>query len=283
MLALQYCVGDFTYTKSLRCLPENLSFDNLCMYLQKFSSLTGKLANIWQFIQAEILFDWILPKKSQPLIVTQKSTMVFAPHQDDETLGCGGLIALKRELGSPVKVVFITDGHKSYLDIKPEDIVQVRKQEAQDALNILGVASSDIYFIDQPDGELRQISGEQQLHTINQLVEILQSFQPEEVYVPHQKDKHSDHEATYDLVKDALSKSGIKAQLFQYTVWLFWGMPLLLFQLNLEKLGQSYIVSIKSVLDKKRRAFQFYRSQHHIFPRSFIGRFFKSSEIFFKS
>ncbi|PMB48915.1 GlcNAc-PI de-N-acetylase [Fischerella thermalis CCMEE 5205] len=253
------------------------------MYLQKISFLPGKLSNILQFIQAEILFDWILPKKSQPLTVTQKSTLVFSPHQDDETLGCGGLIALKRELGVPVKVVFITDGHKSYLDIKPEDIVQVRKQEAQEALNILGVASSDIYFIDQPDGELRQISDEQQLHTINQLVQILQSFQPEEIYVPHQKDKHPDHEATYDLVKDALNKSGIKAQLFQYTVWLFWGMPLLLFRLNLEKLGQSYVVSIKSVLEKKQRAFQVYRSQHHIFARSFIGRFFKPTEIFFKS
>ncbi|MFB2767987.1 PIG-L deacetylase family protein [Pelatocladus sp. BLCC-F211] len=246
------------------------------------SQILGKLSNTLQFIEVEILFDWILPKKSQTLTVTQKSTLVFAPHQDDETLGCGGLIALKRELGVPVKVAFLTDGHKSYLDIKPEDIVQVRKQEAQEALNILGVAPSDVYFIDQPDGELRQLSNEQKLHTINQLVQLLQSFQPEEIYVPHQKDQHPDHEATYDLVKDALNKSGIKAQLFQYQVWLFWGRPVL-FQIDLKKLGQSYILPIKSVVEKKRQAIQVYRSQHHIFPRTFIKRFFKSKEIFFQS
>ncbi|MBF2006525.1 MAG: PIG-L family deacetylase [Chlorogloeopsis fritschii C42_A2020_084] len=247
-----------------------------------YSRILGKLENVWQLIQAEILFRWILPAKSQLLPVSQKPAMVFAPHQDDETFGCGGMIALKRELGVPVKVVFLTDGHKSYFQIKPEDIVQVRKQEATSALNILGVESpEDIYFIDQPDGELRHISSEQQLDTINQLVKLLKSFQPAEVYVPHQKDKHPDHEATYDLVQAALKESGIQAQVFQYPIWLFWKMPPL-FRVNLQPLGQSYKLSIKSVFNKKQQAIQVYGSQRHTLPFSFMRRFFLPSEIFFQ-
>ncbi len=68
--------------------------------------VAGKLENFWQLVQAEILFRWLLPAKSQLLPISTKSTMIFAPHQDDETLGCGGLIALKLQLGIPVKVVF---------------------------------------------------------------------------------------------------------------------------------------------------------------------------------
>ncbi|MDM9383202.1 PIG-L family deacetylase [Chlorogloeopsis sp. ULAP01] len=253
------------------------------MRLQRiYSQILGKFENAWQLIQAEILFRWILPTKSQPLSVSQKPAMVFAPHQDDETFGCGGMIALKRELGVPVKVVFLTDGHKSYFQIKPEDIVQVRKQEATTALNILGVESpEDIYFIEQPDGELRHISNEQQSNTINQLLQLLESFQPAEVYVPHQKDKHPDHEATYDLVYAALQKSGIKAQVFQYPIWLFWKMPPL-FRVNLKPLGQSYQLSIKSVLNKKQQAIHVYDSQRHTLPFSFMRRFFLPSEIFFQ-
>ena len=37
--------------------------------------------------------------------------IVFAPHPDDETLGCGGTILKKRSLGAPVEVVFLTDGY----------------------------------------------------------------------------------------------------------------------------------------------------------------------------
>jgi hypothetical protein len=71
-----------------------------------FTLIAGKLENSWQLVQAEILFRWFLPAKSQLLPISRESTMIFAPHQDDETLGCGGLIALKRQLGIPVKVVF---------------------------------------------------------------------------------------------------------------------------------------------------------------------------------
>ncbi len=41
-------------------------------------------------------------------------TVVVAPHPDDETLGCGVLIAAKRRLGAEVAVVFLTDGAASH-------------------------------------------------------------------------------------------------------------------------------------------------------------------------
>ena len=36
--------------------------------------------------------------------------MVFAPHPDDETIGCGGSAALYGQAGIPVQALVMTDG-----------------------------------------------------------------------------------------------------------------------------------------------------------------------------
>jgi LmbE family N-acetylglucosaminyl deacetylase len=42
--------------------------------------------------------------------LTEKSILVFAPHPDDETLGCGGTIANRVREGHEVEIFFMTDG-----------------------------------------------------------------------------------------------------------------------------------------------------------------------------
>ncbi|MEH2425184.1 MAG: PIG-L family deacetylase [Nostoc sp.] len=247
-----------------------------------YYKIRENLLKSWEIVKAKMLFWWILNIKTQTLTVSHKPAIVFAPHQDDETLGCGGLIALKHELGTPIKVVFLTDGQKSHLHIKPEELIQIRKQEAVNALKILGIASSDIYFLDYMDGSLMQLSKEERYQIINQLVQLLQSFQPSEVYLPHRKDKHNDHQATYDLVQAALIESKVKVEVFEYPIWLFWNDDTQLFEFNLQEMGDSYNLCIKSVYNKKQRAIKAYHSQCQIFPSSFLKQFFIPREIFFK-
>ena len=43
-----------------------------------------------------------------------QSAVIFAPHQDDETLGCGGTIILKTQAAAQVTIVFLTDGSTSH-------------------------------------------------------------------------------------------------------------------------------------------------------------------------
>lgn len=234
-------------------------------------------------LTSNVLFRWILHSKSQPITVSQKSAMVFSPHQDDETLGCGGMIALKRRLGVPVIVVFMTDGRYGTLDsIKPEEIVNIRKQEAITALKILGVAPSEVYFLDQTDGNLEYLPNDQSQQLTEKLAKLLESSMPEEVYVPHRKDFHADHEATYKLVQAAIAKSGIKAELLQYPIWMFWQNPLS-FQLKLQDITGAYRLSIDTVRDKKNRAIETYQSQIPGLTRNFLWRFFSPYEIFFKN
>lgn len=234
-------------------------------------------------INASILYRWISYCKSQPLAISQKSAMVFSPHQDDETLGCGGMIALKRSIGVPVEVIFLTDGRYGRPEhITSETIIQIRQQEAVNALNILGVSSSEIHFLNQMDGSLKDLANDQRQYIIERMIQRLQSFIPEEVYVPHRKDVHRDHEATYELVQEAIAASGIKVELLQYPIWMLWQNPLSS-TLTFKDLAGAYQLSINSVKHRKQQAIKIYLSQITGLPSGFLNRFFLPYEIFFKN
>ena len=45
-----------------------------------------------------------------PGVVAARSVLVVAPHFDDETLGCGGLLAQLAAAGAVIRVLYLTDG-----------------------------------------------------------------------------------------------------------------------------------------------------------------------------
>jgi hypothetical protein len=49
-----------------------------------------------------------------------KPAIIFAPHQDDETLGCGGTIIRKKQAGANLQIVFMTDGCRSHAHLMTE-------------------------------------------------------------------------------------------------------------------------------------------------------------------
>ncbi len=259
-------------------------------------SFLQKLKMTWlcylRAFHAAMLARWIFYSQSQVLPVNQKSAIVFSPHQDDETLGCGGAIALKRDRGVAVKVVFLTDGKGSHRSspMQADKLNQVRKQEALTALQILGIDPTDISFLDLPDGQLQNLSKSQHQYAIDQLTQLIQSFQPGEIYVPHRQDRHQDHEATYQLVREAIALSSIQTNLLQYPIWIFWQAPLLL-KLKLDELQGAYRLSIEPVQARKNRAIAAYRSQYlpldsstnSALPRGFLKQFFLPYEIFFQT
>src|SRR5438105_4734534 len=49
--------------------------------------------------QAPGLHRWMMHEASVPMELPRGSALVVAPHHDDETFACGGLIALKRDAG----------------------------------------------------------------------------------------------------------------------------------------------------------------------------------------
>jgi LmbE family N-acetylglucosaminyl deacetylase len=201
-------------------------------------------------------------------------------------LGCGGLIARARRAGVPVGVVFLTDGSRSHddrpVEHRPVDLVGLRQEEAHRALARLGVPPGDIRFLGYPDGGLRDLPDDRREALYHDLVALLRERRPEIVLLPHGRDAHPDHEATYVPLIDALCASGQSCAVYAYQVWLLWSRTRLFDNLKLSDLrGVRRVAVAAADLEAKRAAMAEYASQLEALPPKFVARALGPFELFF--
>lgn len=138
-------------------------------------------------------------------ITIDSKILIVAPHQDDETLGCGGLIA---KYPQNIEVLCLSDGAKCFETEDLEELRRQRSRELKQALSVAGVMT--VYELFLPDGNL--------INCYNQ-IENFEFQRYNYIFVPNRFDAHNDHFATYTHVKHALKIQKAKARLFQYEVW----------------------------------------------------------------
>jgi LmbE family N-acetylglucosaminyl deacetylase len=121
--------------------------------------------------------------------------LVIAPHPDDELLGCGGTLLRRKSEGAILGWVIMTKisedtgWRKNSVQERENEIEQVRKG--------LGVQTEHLFQLGFPTTKLDTFPmGE----LIAKVSEVFQIFQPEEVFIPHQGDVHSDHRITFEAV-----------------------------------------------------------------------------------
>jgi LmbE family N-acetylglucosaminyl deacetylase len=163
-----------------------------------------------------------LTRQLQPMssLDYEKSAIVFAPHEDDETLACGGSIIRKKQVDAEVKIVFLTDGRASHAHIMDwQKLSAMRQQEAIDAAGVLGVDQKDVTFLGFPDNDLVSYESE----AIEKVVAILEEESPEQIFIPYHREPLMirDHRATYDIVCEAVRRNGKSMTIYEYPVW-FW-------------------------------------------------------------
>ena len=216
------------------------------------------------------------------------SILVFSPHEDDETLACGGTIIKKVRERHRVSVIFMTDGSKSHDHLNtPEnpgrgEIKLIRRHEAEEAARLLGLKGENIIFLDFEDNTL-----EAEIPKAVVLVqEILSKARPAEIFMPHKHDSHRDHCAANAIVSSAVRALRLDADIYEYIIW---SDTTMLRQI----LKSPDIVSIDvfDVVELKKRAIAAYRSQVDIlFPGqaapvlgpSLVERFRQPFEFFSK-
>lgn len=165
-----------------------------------------------------------IPIKSGNLENIQ-SCLVLAPHPDDESLGCAGLIATLVNQGTTVNLILTTDGSQSHpnsLNYPADKLALVRLEELKKAMDLLGLEKEALKCYQAKDGSMpaKGMPGFSELTT--RLAEDLVRILPDLILVPYELDPHCDHRATHQLLLAALEKAGIaRPKIWEYPIWLY--------------------------------------------------------------
>jgi N-acetylglucosamine malate deacetylase 1 len=149
-------------------------------------------------------------------LVTRPSAdrvLVLAPHPDDETIGCGGCIALLAASGADVRVLSLSSGESrlpgsARAEAEPFD----RVNELERACTILGATLEGALTL--PDGELNR----HQSVITSAVDNLIRSFRPEIIFVPWLLDGHSDHRALGQALAACHSLSET-SEIWCYEIW----------------------------------------------------------------
>lgn len=183
--------------------------------------------------------------------------LVLAPHPDDESIGCGGTLALYARLGVPVQVVFMTDGRLGDPALRrlpvrsprretlEAALVERRMAEARAALQALGATGG--HFLGAPDGALGLAVDQ----VAPRLADLLRELRPDVVLLPFVTDRHADHAATGRCLLVAARQLGPgwgdAVDCLGYEVW--------------SPIYANLAIDISQVMNVKRRAIACHASQ----------------------
>ena len=160
------------------------------------------------------------------------SLLIFAPHPDDEVIGCGGVIQRAVAKGERVRVVFLTSGDgypraAARLFNKPETRVdandlmrlgRAREAEAGAAAVVMGLDADDLVFLRYPDAGMASLSLERRASALRDVGRILEDSRPSRVYVTDRADEHPDHRAANELVVESIAAFRGSPELFTFLV-----------------------------------------------------------------
>ena len=180
--------------------------------------------------------------------------IVVAPHQDDETIGCGGLVGKLTDNNHDVLVQHVYSGNSGIIGV-PANSPTIRHNEALAAAAVLKFSVlKNLGYSDRSFPEPGNI--------INKLVDIFREHHPDLVLCPHKGESDKEHQLVNKCCEEAvwLSKSkGYKSfnqpdvntsntvTLF-YEVW----TPILV---------PSLFIDISEVIARKKKAIQAFSTQ----------------------
>ena len=186
------------------------------------------------------LFPELRKLKHSRNILKEERVLVIAPHMDDETIACGGVMHRYVQQGANITIVIMTDGKKGNPSYEENELMNIRKAETKAAADIIGI--KDIIFLDEPEGELKNTK-----LIRDKLYDIIKTIDPEAIYFPFCYDSHRDHVITSTIFLDVVRKKRISFNGYAYTVW----SPII----------PNLTVNITDDIEIKKRALEVFKTQ----------------------
>lgn len=128
--------------------------------------------------------------------------LILAPHADDESIGCGGLISL---YAKQIDVILLTDGRFGGTD-NPETIAKIRHKEFEDNMKKAGVNQYQCLNIH-----------DRNLKNCFNIFSKIQFDKYTHIFIPHEREQQRDHKIVFPFIlKSRINKNTIIAG---YEVW----------------------------------------------------------------
>ena len=151
--------------------------------------------------------------------ITGGRALILAPHPDDESLGCGGLIAESCARGEPPVVAVLTDGAGSHPGSRSHPAATlraVRETETLAAAHCLGLPPDRVVFLRHPDTRA-PTAGPEFDGAVEQVAGLLARTGARSLLASWRHDPHCDHEAASLIASAAAQRAGVPH--WAYPVW----------------------------------------------------------------
>lgn len=182
--------------------------------------------------------------------------LVFAPHRDDEILGCGGTILKRKTAGDHITVCLVTAREGDELPACTQRIHDEMKRSHK----FIGV---DEYIGFPFSANKLELCS--RLEFNKAFDDAVRRVQPDEVYLPFWGDMQKDHQMTVDGAMVALRSKNSYApkRIYAYEILSETGI-------NVPSINNAFVPTvyedISDFLESKLEAMKFYESQLHPFP-----------------
>ncbi|MBP1992338.1 PIG-L deacetylase family protein [Paenibacillus eucommiae] len=130
------------------------------------------------------------------------NVLAIGCHPDDLEIGCGGTLAKLSQLGHNVTMCNVANGNKGHVIIQPEELKQIRAEEAQASGRLIG---AKVVNLDVPDLYVRADNED----LLKAMITLIRETKPDFIITHNPDDYMSDHEEVSKLVFDASFSSSV--------------------------------------------------------------------------
>ncbi len=185
-----------------------------------------------------------------------KKILCFAPHPDDEILGCGGSLIKAIKLGYEIHICYLTFGEQGSPVFPTKKLKIIRKKESIKVSAFLGIPKSNIYFLGIPDNEINW----HDIKAMKEIISLVRKIKPNIVYLPHEHENYYDHQQASLLIQRALGMAGSNNFKNQgKNSW--WVENVLAYEVSTPMEKYQYAEDISGFIDQKIKVLKLYQSQ----------------------
>jgi len=190
-----------------------------------------------------------------------KKILVVAPHPDDETLGCGGVILKHIANGDEVHWLIVTNISKEYgwsskdVNIRATEIEKVSKM----------YKFHQVHCFSLPTTRLDEINYSE---LVSMFTKVLNLIKPSNIYMPYRFDVHTDHQITAKAIQSSIKpfRTPFVQRVLMYETLSETGLN----YVEGKSFSPNVFINIDKYIDLKLEIMSVYESElgEHPFPRS---------------